>query len=389
MRPILLIAGRYAFSRQNRHRSTSIRIALGLAVCLFAINLVIAFMQALQANQFEDIRLYDSYDLQVPIPGTSLEDGADLARRIASIEDVEAAFLYAKIPVLVVSDDGQTFAGMLRAVQKDSPFWDHVRMLQGSKETDGTIYPSYLHGSVRYGDTVSVTLLKAGKQAVVIPVRRELEVGGIFYTPMYQFDEQTFLTDLPTIMALNPDSPLYVGVYANGNLSDVVDRIGAIDQTLEPMTWIEANAALYGAMELEQSMMEVLLFLMIFVIVLHVKNSSKRLLLAKQREIAMLRSMGFRLVHLQAVFVLQSVIVAAIGVACGVGLSYLGIWLYPYLSDLVAPGVGGELVLQIRGMRLLVLVAVVFAFSMVASWLGTRKILKADIMEMFGHDEIQ
>jgi lipoprotein-releasing system permease protein len=390
MKPIYLIARRYAFSTKNRHRNTSIRIALGLAICLFSINLVLSFMQALQADQFEDIRTYESFDIQIPLTDISLEKGALLTEKLEALESVEEAFLYSEIPVLVVSQNGNTVAGRLRAIEMEGKFAKAVHTFRGTLNQGNSLASSYTHSAdFSYGDTVSVTLLKKGKQATVVPVQREMEIGALYYTSMYEFDDSTFLTDLETLYAINPDAPLSVGIYSHSNLEKLQKEIQDLDETLEPITWKEANASLYGAMELEQGMMEMLLFLMILVIVLHIRNSSKRLLLAKQREIAMLRSMGFRLKQLQRIFVLQALYVALVGIILGILLSYLGIWSYPYVSGFFGSSVARSLVLSIRPIRLCLLVVIILAFSMLASYLGTRRVLKVDIMEMFIHDEVQ
>jgi lipoprotein-releasing system permease protein len=390
MKPTYLIARRYAFSRQNRHRNTSIRIALGLAICLFSINLVLAFMQALQLNQFEDIRTYESFDIQIPLSSNSLEQGNLLVQKLGALDSVENAFLFSDIPVLVVSKNGKTVAGRLRALQSEGKFTKNVRVFRGSLFQSGMISSSYIHSTeIGLGDTVTVTLLKKGKQATVVPVQRELEVGALYYTSMYEFDDTTFLTDLDTLFSLNSDASLSVGLYSDENLATVKKEIKEVEATLEPITWKEANASLYGAMELEQSMMELLLFLMILVIVLHIRNSSKRLLLAKQREIAMLRSMGFRLKQLQGIFIFQAFFVALVGLSLGVFLSYLGVWAYPYFSIFLNSSLAQSLVLTIRPLRLFLLVVTILSFSMLAAYFGTRRILKVDIMEMFIHDEVQ
>ena len=390
MRPTYLIARRYAFSRQNRHRNTSIRIALGLAICLFSINLVLAFMQALQSNQFEDIRTYESFDIQIPLAGNSLEQGEQLAMKLRALDSVDAAFLFSDIPVLVASQNGKTIAGRLRAIQSEGKFSKNVRVFRGTLFQSGMISSSYIHSAdIALGDSVTITLLKKGRQATVVPVQRELGVGALFYTSMYEFDDSTFLTDLDTLYSLNGDAPLSIGLYSDENLADVKQAIKEIDNTLGPITWKEANASLYGAMELEQSMMELLLFLMIVVIVLHIRNSSKRLLLAKQREIAMLRSMGFRLRQLQRIFILQAFYVAFVGLTLGIFLSYLGIWAYPFVSVFLNSSLAQSLVLTIRPLRLCILVVTILSFSMFAAYFGTRRILKVDIMEMFIHDEVQ
>jgi lipoprotein-releasing system permease protein len=303
---------------------------------------------------------------------------------------VDHAFLFAEIPVLVQGKDGSSLAGRIRAIQSKGPFTEELNLYRGELFKAGELTTSYLHiSAMPLGESVEVTLLKKGRQATVIPSQRSLTIGGIYYTSMYDFDSSTYLTDLETLYALNADAPLSVGIFSKDNSDVVAQEINQSFPELKPLTWKEANASLYGAMQLEQSMMTLMLLLMVAVIIIHIRNSSRRLLLAKQREIAMLRSMGLQKSQVQKLFVLQALIVSSVGVLGGVLLSLLGVLLYPNFSQLVYSSLGVHLVLVVHFFDLFLLVVAILCFSGLASYIGTARILKADIMEMFAHDEVQ
>lgn len=390
MHTVFLLAKRYAFSSENRHKGTSIRIASGLALCLFAITMVLSFMQALQKNQFEDIRTFESYDLQIALDSNDLQAGYELVDRLETLAEVDHAFLYAEIPTLIQTPEGSTLAGRIRAIDPKGIFEDKVNSYRGTLYTPGTLSSSYLHTKdLNLGSQVNVTILKKGRQATVIPSQKEMTIGSIYYTSMYDFDSSTFLTDLPTLYALNGDVPLFMGIFSSFESEETKQAIKLMEPKLEISTWKEVNASLYGAMQLEQSMMTLMLFLMVLVVIIHIRNSSRRLLLAKQREIAMLRSMGLRRNQVQSLFIYQAVLVAVVGCTAGVLLSYLGITVYPSFSDFVYSSMGVHLKLTIKPLELVALVASILIFSSFAAYVGTRRILKADIMEMFAHDEVK
>ena len=390
MHIVLLLAKRYAFSSQNRHKSTSIRIATGLALCLFAITMVLSFMQALQKNQFEDIRTFESYDVQIALASNDLQAGYALVDRLESLVEVEHAFLFAEIPTLLQTPEGSTLAGRIRAIDPKGAFKENVNSYRGKLYTPGTLSSSYLHSKdLNLGSSVIVTILRKGKQATVIPSQKEMTIGSIYYTSMYDFDSSTFLTDLPTLYTLSSDVPLFLGIFSSYPSEMVAHVVKEFEPSLQPITWKEANASLYGAMQLEQSMMTLMLFLMVLVVIIHIRNSSRRLLLAKQREIAMLRSMGLRRRQVQVLFVFQAVLVAAVGCMVGVLLSYIGMVAYPNFSEIVYSSMGVHLKISIHLMELIALVVSILVFSGFAAFIGTRRILKADIMEMFAHDEVK
>jgi len=385
---LLRLSARYAFSNQNRHRSTSVRIALGLALCLFAIVAVLSFMQALQRDQFEDIRTFESFDLQVQPEVNDLEKALEIADRIEALDSVTSAFVYADIPVITQASDGSTVAGRLRAIQAEGRFAEQLNSYRGNIFTEGKLASSYSNSrSIRVGEEVKMTLLRKGRQATVIPAQRTLEIGSLYYTTSYDFDHTTFLCDLPTLLQLNPDAPLKVGLYTDQKVETVKQELVDIGFS-QVSTWREINASLYGAMELEQKMMTLMLFLMVIVVLVHIRSSSRRLLLAKQREIAMLRSMGLTKGGVQLLFVLQALLVAGIGVVLGSLLAITAVSLYPNLSNIVYQSMGVHLTLSIRSSELLILSISILLFSMLAAYQGTHRVLKVDIMEMFAHDEV-
>lgn len=386
---VLFLARRYAFSQENRHKATSIRIAIGLALCLFAITMVLSFMQALQDNQFDDIRTFESFDVQIPLDYHDLEKAAHLVQELEQLPSVDYAFLFAEIPALIQGRGGKPLAGRIRAIESKGPFSESLHTYRGELFKEGQLSSSYLHNaSLTLHDTVEVTLLKKGKQATVIPTQRNMVVGGIYYTSMYDFDSSTYLTDLPTLYALNAEAPLRIGIFSSEKSEvvskDIVDHYA----DLNPITWKEAHASLYGAMRLEQSMMAFMLLLMVMVILMHISNSSRRLLLAKQHEIAMLRSMGLQKKKVAKVFIVQAILVAFVGSMGGLILSILGVALYPNFSRMVFTTLGVHLTLALKYPMICLFIVAILCFSALAAHLGTRRILKADIMEMFSYDEI-
>jgi lipoprotein-releasing system permease protein len=389
MRLLFLLSRRYAFSRQNRHRGTSVRIAMGFALCIFAIIAVLSFMQALQRDQFADIRTFESFDLQLPLPHNDIAKADSIIASIEALDSVQAAFLYADLPVIVQALDGTTVAGRIRAIEPKGRFSEQLNAYRGNLFEDGTLAVSYSHSrSMQLDDEISVTMLKKGRQATVIPSQREMPVGSLYYTTSYTFDQSTFLCSIATLLSLNAEAELHIGIFTSAGVDQVkqeIERLGFSSVA----TWREVNASLYGAMELEQKMMTLMLFLMVIVVLVHIKSSSRRLLLAKQREIAMLRSMGLTIGRVRLIFLLQSFLVALLGCLIGVVLSYAAVGSYPSLSQLVYRSMGVHLVLEIRPTQVIWLVVSILLFSLVASFQGTHRIMKADIMEMFGHDEVR
>ncbi|HZJ88943.1 MAG TPA: ABC transporter permease, partial [Sphaerochaeta sp.] len=137
------LASRYAFSRQNRHRRSSVRIALGLALCLLAIVAVLSFMQALQTNLFTDIRNLESFDLQYTNVTSSLAEARAIAEEIGTYPGVEAAFVWAEMPVVIQSDSGATFSVRLRALDPSARHQEILNCYTGTLFVDETLAIAY------------------------------------------------------------------------------------------------------------------------------------------------------------------------------------------------------------------------------------------------------
>ncbi|MCK9547501.1 MAG: FtsX-like permease family protein [Sphaerochaeta sp.] len=385
---LLRLSSRYAFSRQNRHRSSSIRIALGLALGLFAIVMVLSFMQALQANQFKDIRTLESFDLQLDAPTHTLGEARSIAAAIGALEGTEAAFVWADLPIIIQGEGGRTISARMRGIDASERLLEAVKSYRGTIFDEGIIASSWANSLwIDIGNQITLTFLRRGRQATIVPASKIVEVGAIYYTSSWEFDQTTLLCSLDTLAALTDDLDFRIGVYADADVKRVKEIISDAGYA-GVMTYQEVNAALWGAMELEQRMMTLMLLLMIIIVLVHAYSSTRRLLLAKQREVAMLMTMGERRKTIRLAFVLQSFFVSVLGLAFGIGLSYGALALYPHLSAMIYRRIGAHLVLVIEAQQVIGLSLGILAFSLISTLLAIRRLLSADIMEMFVYEEI-
>lgn len=383
-----LLASRYAFSRQNRHRRSSVRIAVGLALGLFATVTVLSFMQALQRNQFSDIRALESFDLQLTVIDHSLEEARKIADAIANIDGVAAAFVWTDLPVIIQAEGGRTISARIRALDPTERFLSNVSMWKGKPFIDGELssaWANYLW--LKEGSDVTLTFLKRGKQATVVPASKRMPITSIYYTTSWEFDQTTLLATLKTAGQFTTELVYHIGIYTDSDVRRTKARLeeSGFDGV---QTYQEVNAALWGAMELEQKMMTLMLLLMVLIVMVHAYSSTRRLLAAKQREVAMLMTMGARRATIYAAFVLQAVIISAIGLGAGTILCYGALGVYPHLSTLIWRQIGVHLELSIEALHLAALSASILLFSMISSLIAVRRLLRGDIMEMFVYEEI-
>ncbi len=345
-------------------------------------------MQALQRSQFTDIRNLESFDLQWTGPFTSMEEARTIARQIAEVEGVSAAFVYTDLPVIVQSEEGKTISLRLRGIDAPPRFLEHTRLFKGELFTEGTIASSYTnYGWIKEGRQAKLTFLRRGKQATIVPSTKNVEVGGIFYTNSWEFDRATLLASLETVHAISADTAFSIGLYSDLPIQQakrVLSKAGYRDI----QSYQEVNEALWSAMELEQKMMGLMLAVMVVIVLVHAYSSTRRLVAAKQREIAMLMTMGATRRLVLATFIGQAAVIAVVGLGLGVGLCWGALALYPHYAPLLYRRLGTSLVLQIRVWEVVGLSVGIFAFSLISATFALKRLLGSDIMEMFVYDEV-
>jgi len=167
----------------------------------------------------------------------------------------------------------------------------------------------------------------------IVPKYTRFRVVGIFDSGFYDYDSTwafTRLSDVQHLLSL-------------GDVIEVIEfkvddiyKAGQIGQELEQaagrgfMTknWMEQNRPLFHALRLERLVTFITVGLIVFVAALNILISLTMMVMEKNRDIAVLMSMGTRKSQVRKIFVAQGALIGIvgtiIGLAVGYGLSYLG-----------------------------------------------------------------
>lgn len=165
---------------------------------------------------------------------------------------------------------------------------------------------------------------------VVLPA--ELEVVGIFSSGRYTYDAEYVLT------------PLFIGQELYGLGDDIhglavrtVDPYGlepiihGIEPHLNPgtvvMSWMDMNRQLFDAIRVERNTMFIILFFIVLVASLGIMSTLITVTVQKTREIGVLKALGARPTQIVVIFLIQGMIVGALGIGLGliVGLTTVAI----------------------------------------------------------------
>ena len=340
----LYLALRYLTARRKQASiaSTSIISILGVLVGVMALVIALALMTGLaqemrdrivgasahvyvwKAGGFDDYREEAKELLQVPgvvaaapaLPGEPMADTrqAQAVVRIKGIDpdlEAEATELAASLSHGRLSDLAAPMPPERRAVG-GVVIGDRLAQKLGAF----------------VGDEISV-LTTAGTATPlgVWPRPRRLEVTGVFSLGLLEYDEAFAFVTLDTarrlfnaesvgMMELRVDDPMASRAVAEG----IPDRLGPNYVTDD---WSRLNAPLFGAMWMEKMGISIAVGLIVVVAALHIIASLVMLVMERSRDIAILKTMGASSRVIRRVFMLQGLIIGAVGTLGGAAAGYL------------------------------------------------------------------
>jgi lipoprotein-releasing system permease protein len=187
---------------------------------------------------------------------------------------------------------------------------------------------------VTLGDTITLISPLGRKTPFgVIPRTAKFTVVGVFEVGMYQFDSNLILAHINQVRKAFGFGDSVTGIMVKvDDLSNVKLVEKEIEKTLgknySVQDWISLNKSLFSALKLEKLAMFLILTLIVVVASFNISSLLMMTVSSKSREIAILKTVGADNSLIIKTFVLQGLIIGAIGTAIGeaigVGVSYFG-----------------------------------------------------------------
>jgi lipoprotein-releasing system permease protein len=160
------------------------------------------------------------------------------------------------------------------------------------------------------------------------PVSKTYTIGGVFEVGMTQIDDaviymplaqgQLFFNrgsdvDVIEVMAKNPDDLDHV--------TPVVRKASGPGAMVED--WRDADNAFWGALQMERSMVRLIMMALVLIAAMTIISGVVMLVKNKERDIAILRTMGASRGAMTRVFIIAGASIGILAVPCGVGLALL------------------------------------------------------------------
>ena len=186
---------------------------------------------------------------------------------------------------------------------------------------------------VYVGDTVLVTspqgyLTPQG----IVPKFRHFRVVGVFDSGFYDFDATWAFTNLAAAQRLFDLADVVSviefkidDIYRAPEVAEEIRR--AAGKGFDTTTWIEQNHSLFSALRLERLVTVLTIGLIVVVAALNIFIALVMMVMEKNRDIAVLMSMGARQRQVWAVFTLHGVAIGGLGTFLGLILGYGVSWL--------------------------------------------------------------
>jgi lipoprotein-releasing system permease protein len=178
---------------------------------------------------------------------------------------------------------------------------------------------------VSVGDSVNVTtpegvLTPAGRQ----PYPRRLRVAGTFSLGLYELDTTMAFVSLETaerLFAKDEVDLIQLRVDDVWRAPQVARQVeAALGEAYTTQDWAEMNRTLFSALWLEKIAVSLAIGLIVMVAALNIIASLILLVMEKNRDIAILKTMGASARSVTVIFLLQGVIIGLIGTSVGVAL---------------------------------------------------------------------
>ncbi|HUH64124.1 MAG TPA: FtsX-like permease family protein [Terracidiphilus sp.] len=165
----------------------------------------------------------------------------------------------------------------------------------------------------------------------LLPKYAPFRLAGTFHTGFYQYDTQWGFVRLADAQGLY-DEPDLISVISFK--VDNLDRAPEIAQSIEQaagkgfMTtnWTEQNRELFRALKEEQVVTFIVIALIVIVAALNILIALTMMVMEKTRDIAVMMSFGVAPQQVRRVFLLEGLLIGAVGTAIGLALGYILSW---------------------------------------------------------------
>jgi lipoprotein-releasing system permease protein len=313
----------------------------GIAVGVMALLVVIGVMTGFDQDLRNKILSVNAHIIIIK-PGYSLTDYNAVAREVETVPGVVSAkpFIYTQV---MFSGPGNISGGVIRGldlptIERGGP--PAVQVREGGfkslvEQQPGGV-PEVAMGNElakNIGATVGTQIQIISPLGTLTPMGRiprikNFQVGAIFHSGMFEFDNTLVYASISQVQNYLGLDDKVTGlevqvqdIYAADQIAAAIQaKLGPAYQTRD---WMRMNRSLFAALKLEKIAMFIILTLIVLVAAFNITSTLIMLVMEKTKDIAILKSMGATRRSIMQIFILEGVIIGAIGTFIGLVLGFM------------------------------------------------------------------
>jgi lipoprotein-releasing system permease protein len=389
----LLFAWRYFRSKKT---TNAINIIAWIAITAIAVGTASLIIILSVFNGFEDLvkglygDFYPAYKV-VPLKGKIVELSANKAAQLKAIKDIKAYSFVAEEKALLTGayQTIVTIKGVENNYTQVNPIQQYIR--RGSFELGNASIPGIVMGGGIENAAGINTEQVLEAATLYFPNRNgNLLTGdglnsfsvipsGAFIVQQ-EFDNKYAFTNLAFVqymLGLKSNEYSAIEINAKENNNNLVKQLqNILGDQVKIQTRYQQNATLYSVMQVEKWVIYGILSLILVVAAFNMIGALSMLVLEKQKDIAVLRALGASSNRIRQIFLLEGLLLAAIGAGAGIVLGGGICWIQEQFH-LIKLG-GSTFIIDYYPVKIMPLdfVLVLFtvtAISFTAAWVTAQK----------------
>ena len=322
----------------------------GVAIGVMTLIVVIGVMTGFKEDLTGKILGYYSH-IVVLKQNEGLDDYEGIIRKIEKVKGVKSATPFTYTQAMLSSKSG-SLGVVLRGV--DPKTIGKVINI-GSNMKEGSLlnlegpsnsanYPGIIIGKelsrnlgIFYGDTVNlISPMGVMTPMGMVPRMKKFKIVGIFESGMYEYDSSFLYISLKNAQDFINMPGVVTGIEVKTDdiyrVKEIASRIVRdLGYSYWTKDWMEMNRNLFAALKLEKITMFVILILIIMVAAFNIVSTLIMVVMEKNKDIAILKSMGATASSIMKIFIIEGLVVGVVGTLLGtIGGYTLGFLLSEY-----------------------------------------------------------
>lgn len=337
MKVTFFISLRYLSGKKERGIFSffSIMSIMGIILGVAALISVISVMNGFQENIKEKTIALQSFHLSIHSLDPNGFYYKDIAEDLKKIKHISGVYPFIETAVLF-SISGYTNGTLLRGYDKSFFFSENFK--KNTILVDGSYNDINSDGFLAVGDQFSLLygtrinnklILTVFTDSIFQPKIKLFTVKALYKTGYYPIDSSILYTTLENIqqMMSMKDKCTTIGITVD-NLKNV-DKVKKEILQVIPFTkvyvntWFEENQNTYSALQNEKTLMFFIVFMIIIVSSFYIVSSQVMTVMNKQKEIGILKAIGFTPNDINNIFLLNGIIIGVLGVLLGTSLGFI------------------------------------------------------------------